>query len=366
LAADLEHVMLDLGFSPREHLKLLRDLFPEAEGTEKGMSVTGTFSAPREEVASGEKPTSHVSHADLSRGSGGGMTGPTPTPGSSPSPSPSPSPSSVSTVSAATTRSGRVVDGGPTGDPRAATSRKTILTTVAIVTAVALAAVPLLLRLRGDDAAHIEATTMTVRRVEVLPTSVRLSLDSNPQDAEVIQVDSGRVLGRTPFTTSLPRATNVIVFRVEKVGHAPALYKIIPDLDKTVRVDLIPIPVALPSPAPARSAPPAPVATRAPAGKRERGARSSAAAAAKTARVHAATSKDCSVTIGSLPWAELWIDGKDVGQPTPVVHLPVTCGHHKVRFKRDNPEIDHVESITVTAGQEFKQNFKLASADSDG
>ena len=72
------------------------------------------------------------------------------------------------------------------------------------------------------------------------------------------------------------------------------------------------------------------------------------------------------MTIGSLPWAELWIDGRDVGQPTPVVHLPVTCGPHKLRFKRSSLEIDHVENISVSAGQELKKNFKLDVADQDG
>ena len=72
------------------------------------------------------------------------------------------------------------------------------------------------------------------------------------------------------------------------------------------------------------------------------------------------------MTVGSVPWAELWIDGKDVGQPTPVVHLPVTCGAHKLRFKRSSPEIDHVESVNVSPGQELKKNFNLESADQDG
>jgi hypothetical protein len=49
-----------------------------------------------------------------------------------------------------------------------------------------------------------------------------------------------------------------------------------------------------------------------------------------------------------------------------VVRLPVTCGAHKLRFKRDNPDIDQVESITVTPGQELKKNFRLSGADIDG
>ena len=34
----------------------------------------------------------------------------------------------------------------------------------------------------------------------------------------------------------------------------------------------------------------------------------------------------CRLTVGSYPWSELWIDGADTGQQTPVVGLPVTCG----------------------------------------
>ena len=30
----------------------------------------------------------------------------------------------------------------------------------------------------------------------------------------------------------------------------------------------------------------------------------------------------CLLSVASFPWTELWIDGKDTGQRTPVVHFP--------------------------------------------
>jgi hypothetical protein len=74
---------------------------------------------------------------------------------------------------------------------------------------------------------------------------------------------------------------------------------------------------------------------------------------------------DCSMTIGSTPWAELWIDGKDTGRPTPAVHVLVSCGPHELRFTRDNPAIDRVIKVNVTDDKELRQNFQLIDSDSD-
>ena len=67
---------------------------------------------------------------------------------------------------------------------------------------------------------------------------VEISLDSSPQDAQVIREDSGEVVGRTPLTITLPLGRDVVSFRFEKPGFAPASYKVIPDLAKSVRAEL--------------------------------------------------------------------------------------------------------------------------------
>jgi hypothetical protein len=67
----------------------------------------------------------------------------------------------------------------------------------------------------------------------------------------------------------------------------------------------------------------------------------------------------CSITIGSRPWSEVWIDGKKTGKQTPFVDYKVACGRHVLTFKRPDLQIDHKEEITVHAGQKFKQSFTL-------
>ena len=55
----------------------------------------------------------------------------------------------------------------------------------------------------------------------------------------MIREDSGEALGRTPLTITLPQGSEVISFRFEKAGHASISYKVIPDLDKSVRAELM-------------------------------------------------------------------------------------------------------------------------------
>ena len=68
---------------------------------------------------------------------------------------------------------------------------------------------------------------------------------------------------------------------------------------------------------------------------------------------------DCSITIGSRPWSEVWIDGKNTTKHTPFADYKVPCGRHKISFKRPDLQIDHSETISVRAGQRFKQSFTL-------
>jgi serine/threonine protein kinase len=72
---------------------------------------------------------------------------------------------------------------------------------------------------------------------------------------------------------------------------------------------------------------------------------------------------DCSITINSIPWSEVWIDGKNTSKHTPVVDLKVPCGKHKLAFKRPDMQIDQTESINVRPGQNFKQRYTLATED---
>jgi serine/threonine protein kinase len=72
---------------------------------------------------------------------------------------------------------------------------------------------------------------------------------------------------------------------------------------------------------------------------------------------------DCSITINSVPWSEVWIDGKNTTKHTPVVDFKVPCGKHKLSFKRPDMQIDQTEPINVKPGQNFKQRYTLANED---
>ena len=72
---------------------------------------------------------------------------------------------------------------------------------------------------------------------------------------------------------------------------------------------------------------------------------------------------DCSITINSIPWSEVWIDGKNTTKHTPFVDFKVPCGKHKLAFKRPDMQIDQTESINVKPGQNFKQRYTLATED---
>jgi eukaryotic-like serine/threonine-protein kinase len=72
---------------------------------------------------------------------------------------------------------------------------------------------------------------------------------------------------------------------------------------------------------------------------------------------------ECSITINSVPWSELWIDGKSTSRHTPVVDHKIPCGKHKLGFKRAELQIDQTENINVRQGQPLKKVFTLATGD---
>ena len=220
------------------------------------------------------------------------------------------------------------------------------------------------------SAAPAAAQSVSVPAPPVEPTAppappakaavVEISLDSSPQDAQVIREDSGEVIGRTPLTITLPQGRDVVSFRFEKPGFAPASYKVIPDLAKPVRAEL----TAEPTPEVkhaivAQAHHPASAHPHAAAAHETRPeAPVETAPAAQQAR-------DCLLSVASFPWADLWIDGKDTGQRTPVVHYPVSCGVHKLALKRRDLKVDHTEQVMVAPGHELKQHYDIGDGDAE-
>ncbi len=74
---------------------------------------------------------------------------------------------------------------------------------------------------------------------------------------------------------------------------------------------------------------------------------------------------ECRITVGSYPWSDLWIDGANTGQQTPVVGLPLACGPHRLEFKRRDLKVDQVEDVTINEGREFKRDYELQGAGLD-
>jgi hypothetical protein len=71
----------------------------------------------------------------------------------------------------------------------------------------------------------------------------------------------------------------------------------------------------------------------------------------------------CRITVNSVPWSEVWIDGKNTTQHTPLVDVQIGCGHHEIEFRRTDLHIDQIESCTLEPGQPFKRRYSLAPND---
>jgi len=77
------------------------------------------------------------------------------------------------------------------------------------------------------------------------------------------------------------------------------------------------------------------------------------------------TTGQCRITVGTYPWSQLWIDGADTGQHTPVVDLPIACGNHKLEFKRRDLKISQIENVSLNEGRDFRRQYELKGSDVD-
>jgi hypothetical protein len=72
----------------------------------------------------------------------------------------------------------------------------------------------------------------------------------------------------------------------------------------------------------------------------------------------------CSITVGTRPWSELWIDGKNTGRHTPYSES-ISCGKHKLVFKRPDLSLERTEVVNVRPGEKFRQVFPLEQDESE-
>jgi hypothetical protein len=45
--------------------------------------------------------------------------------------------------------------------------------------------------------------------------------------------------------------------------------------------------------------------------------------------------------------------------------MTITCGPHRLEFKRRDLKIDQIENVTVTDGREFRRQYELRGAGID-
>ena len=54
--------------------------------------------------------------------------------------------------------------------------------------------------------------------------------------------------------------------------------------------------------------------------------------------------------IQTIPWARVFLDGRDTGQNTPVRAMPVPAGSHRIGLRTSDGEM-HEVSVDVVAGE---------------
>jgi hypothetical protein len=65
-----------------------------------------------------------------------------------------------------------------------------------------------------------------------------------------------------------------------------------------------------------------------------------------------------SINVNALPWAEVWIDGKRIGE-TPIGNLPISIGPHEVLFKHPSlGEKRQAVSVTLSAPVRLSMDMK--------
>ncbi|HEY4187319.1 MAG TPA: protein kinase [Polyangia bacterium] len=70
----------------------------------------------------------------------------------------------------------------------------------------------------------------------------------------------------------------------------------------------------------------------------------------------------CSIRLGTIPWTEVWLDGRNTKAHTPYSE-EIACGKHEVTFKRDDLGITKSISISLRDGEALKRSLTLGAAE---
>ncbi len=66
----------------------------------------------------------------------------------------------------------------------------------------------------------------------------------------------------------------------------------------------------------------------------------------------------CFIRVGTKPWSEIWIDGRNTKQHTPYSH-GIDCGRHVLTFRRPDLHLVKTFRVTAVAGDTLTQAFSL-------
>jgi len=73
-------------------------------------------------------------------------------------------------------------------------------------------------------------------------------------------------------------------------------------------------------------------------------------------------SSPCSMTVGSVPWTDLWVDGTNTHRHTPVASFLAPCGPHRVELRRGDLHIHLTTEVDLVPGRKAKLIYYFDSA----
>jgi hypothetical protein len=70
----------------------------------------------------------------------------------------------------------------------------------------------------------------------------------------------------------------------------------------------------------------------------------------------------CSMTVGSVPWTDLWVDGTNTHRHTPVPSFLAPCGPHRVELRRSDLHIHLTTEVDLVPGRNAKLIYHFDGA----
>lgn len=198
---------------------------------------------------------------------------------------------------------------------------------------------------------------LELETVSLDPVAARLTVDSKPRGVEVWLLQAGkprRMLGKTPLTEAGIDPTLATALRIEAKGYKPWQKSVSLDQtsgDVSVMADLVAVNnnEAVRPPPPAR-----PKATpRRSRARQTPPARSRAAAPRSRAAIGEGT-----LRINSRPWAEVSIDGRNVGN-TPLMNLKLSAGSHRITLRNPDFSLEKTIRVEIAPGETVTKVVRL-------